>query len=542
MGRDTFIKGAVVLALGSLVSRGLGAVYRFFLPLLFGGGQQAQVGIGLFNMAYPIYTVLLGVSATGIPSAVAKLVAEHVARGNAAGARATFRLSLWMLTVMGLILTLGLWWSAGYLATHVARDERAALSIQAVAPAVFLVSVMSVYRGYFQGLQRMTPHALSQVMEQIVRIGTMFLFAWLLLPKGIEWAAAGATFGAVTGAVAGLGYLMVVYARHRHAADNPLAESGARASGASEPAPAGEMMREILSLAIPISLVGVILPLMGMIDTAVVPARLHAAGFGRDEATSLYGVLTGYATPFVIAPTVFTAALAMSLLPSVAQANASGNLASLRSKVMMGNRATILIVLPATMGLVALAREIPATFFDAPEAGLPLALLAIGGVFLGLEQTSSAVLQGLGLSSIPMRNLLAGAAVKLTVTWVLTAIPGVNIAGAAIGTSLSFLASAWLNQRALDARLGGRTDWASPGGKALLASLVMALAARGTFLLLQGVLGLKLATLAGVAAGGLAYPAALLAIGGVTSGDLALIPGLGPRLSALLIRLRILRS
>lgn len=536
VARDSFVRGAVILALGSLISRGLGVIYRFTLPWFMGGGQQAQVGIGLFGQAYNFYVVLLGISTTGIPSAIAKLLAEKMARGQAREARHLFRLALTMLTVLGLGFTLLLYWAAPYYATFLARDPRAMLSIRAIAPAIFLVSVMSAFRGYFQGRQVMTPYAISQVIEQIIRVSTMLLLASLLLPRGIEWSAAGATFGAVTGAVAGLIYLILAFRRHI------LDHTGEPIPG---PAPAGGkipiMLREILNLAVPISLVGIIQPLMGMIDAALVPSRLHAAGLG-DRATGLFGVLTGFALPFIIAPTIFSFAVGQSLIPSISEAMAGGKREAVHAKNQVGIRFTLMIILPATAGLITLAREIPTLFYDAPETGLSLALLAAGTLFLGLQQTSSAVLHGMGRPQIPMRSLLVGAAVKLVLTWYLTAIPFLNIAGAALATTAAFLVASWVNQRSVEALLGRRVEWVAVGAKPLFSAVVMAVAVRAGFLLLAGLIGIKPATLVAIGVGAAVYPLVLLAVGGVTARDLEVVPGVGHRLGALLLRMRLIRA
>lgn len=543
MARESFLRGAFILAAGGLISRGLGAIYRFLLPGLMGGGEQAKVGLFHFNQAYPFYMVLLGISAGGIPSAVAKLIAENLAQGRPGSAHAIFRLSLIMLAALGLALSLAMFLVAPYYAVHVARDPGTALSFQAVAPAVFFVSVMSAYRGYFQGLQQMTPYAVSQVIEQVMRIGTMLLLAWLLLPRGIEYSAAGATFGAVPGAVVGLVYLMYVFKRRGAGprAVPAVPARGGHATVTSEPPkPARVILMEILTLAVPISLIGIAQPLISLLDSMVVPSRLHAAGL-VEEAPALFGLLTGYALPFIIAPTLFTAALATSLVPAVSEAIALGDVEAARYKNNAGIRMTLLICLPAAAGLITLASEIPAMFFDAPEAGPPLAFLALSAVFLGLQQTSSAILQGLGAVQVPVRSLIADAAVKLAITWYLTAIPAWNINGAALGTTIGFLVAAWLNNRYLQGRLGYRISWLALGGKALLASVGMAVAVRAIYASLLGLVGLKVATLAAVAAGGILYPLLLMALGGLSARDLEILPGIGPRAVEVCQRLRLIR-
>lgn len=540
MSRDSFVKGAFILAAGSLISRGLGAVYRIFLPFVVGGGdpasEAAKQAMGLFGMAYPIYTIILSISAVGLPLAISKLVSEHTARGEVQSARRVFRVALVMLALLGLLLSGILYAVAPYYARYVSQDVRATLSIQAIAGAVFFVSIMSAFRGYFQGLQVMTPHAASQVIEQLVRIGTMFLFAWLLLPFGIEFAAAGATFGAVTGAMAGLLYLVYVYLRVGRGLLQQVE------AVPEKPEKVRTILKRVVDLAVPISLASMILPLMNFLDSALVPARLHVAGFVTEEATALYGILTQYAMPFMVAPTVFTAALSMSLLPSISEGAARGNWALVRSRASQGIRIAILIGLPASAGLFVLARPIPAMFGFPVQVGTPLAILASGVLFMGLQQTSSGVLQGLGRPLVPMRNLLLGAAAKVVITWVFTAIPTIHVNGAATGTAVAFLLSSALNLRAVEHYTGSEIRWFEMTLRPALAVLLMSLSVVGGYALLLPEIGQKLATLAAVGIGVVGYGAALLLVGGVTARELELIPRVGPRMVRTLQNLGWLRG
>ncbi|MGE5542053.1 MAG: oligosaccharide flippase family protein, partial [Bacillota bacterium] len=150
--RETFLGGAFMLALAGIVSKLLGALYRIPLYPLLGDS-----GMGLFSMAYPIYALILVLSTTGINVAVSKLVSARAANGDFAGVWSVFRTSLVLLAIMGLVFSLLLFSSAGYIATNVTRDSRAHLSIAAISPAIFCVSIMSAYRGLFQGLQMMSP-------------------------------------------------------------------------------------------------------------------------------------------------------------------------------------------------------------------------------------------------------------------------------------------------------------------------------------------------------------------------------------------------
>ncbi len=539
MKRDSFVRGALILAAAGLTSRVLGSVYRIILPLLMGGAEKGGEGIGLFQMAYPIYGVALGLSAVGIPVAISKLVAEKIATGDHGAARRVFRIALALLAMLGFILSALLLAGSRFLAVHVSRDPRAFYTIAAISPAIFLVSVTSAFRGYFQGLQRMSPSANSQILEQLVRVLTMFLLVYLLLPFGIEFAAAGATFGAVTGGAAAFLYLAWFY-RHSRYILLPPRETGEGDRGSTG---TGRVIWQIIYLAAPISLAGVILPVMSFVDMAVVPARLHAVGFSTPEATTLYGFFTGMAMPLVNMPTVFTSALAVSLVPAVSEASASGQPLLVRSRTSLALKLAIFLAVPAAAGLMLLAREIPALLWKAPRAGPPLAVLAPGLLFLALQQVTSGVLQGLGYTGLPVRHLLAGAAAKLFLTWWLTGVPALNINGAALGTVAGFLIASLLNLYSVTRLVGPVVDPRRVLIKPLAASALMGLAVRAVHNVVIAVRRSdSLATLAAIAVGMAVYGVLILAFGGFTAREVEHIPRYGPRLAMLLRRARILRG
>lgn len=505
-----------------LISRLLGAGYR--LPLASFLGDE---GIGLYQMAYPIYTTILALSTAGIPVAISKLVAENMAAGEKKNAYRVFRIALFILTAIGFLSSVVLLFGAGYLSRRVLHDPRAYYAVIGVAPAIFLVSVMSAFRGFFQGLQTMVPTAVSQVIEQIVRVATVFGLAVYLLPRGIEYAAGGAAFGAVTGALSGLLFLLLVYCRRRWLIAQP-----ARAASEAAAESSGQIIRRIVTLAVPVSLGALVLPLMQMLDTVIVPSRLQVAGFNVNEATALFGQLTGMATPLINLPSIFTVALATSLVPAVSEALALRNYQAARRRTYTGIRITLLIALPAMAGLYLLADEICYMLYNNVEAGIPLSILAFGVVFLGLQQTTSGILQGIGRTVLPVRNLLIGAAGKIIVSYALTGIPSLGIRGAALGTVIGFFLASTLNLYEVKRNTRFTADPRELIVRPLFAVGVMALAVRPVyraFFEFMGAFGFGLrlhVTAAGLSAilvSAIIYGAALLLAGGINNEDLALL-------------------
>lgn len=539
--RDSLVRGAFILAFGSLFSRTLGALYRFALPALLGGGEVGTYGVGLFGFAYQIYAVVLTVSTVGLPLAVSKMISQRLAEDDPHGAARVFGTARWLLGGVGLFSTVLLI----LVAPLFARIEPNALySIYAIAPAVFFVSVMAPYRGLFQGLQFMTPYAMSQVYEQLIRIATIMLGAVLLLPYGVPIAAAGASFGAVTGAVVGLLYLLWVMRRHRAA----LASLFAAAARPLRRESTRTLIRELLHLAIPISLAGLAFPLFGLMDLLFVPLRLQALGFTSEQATTAYGALTQLANPFINVPLTFTTGFALALVPAIAEAWAAAD----RKRVQRGTgtalRMAMIIAMPCVVGLVVLATPLVSALYDYPPAGGPLQVLAVAALFIGLQQMSSAVYQGMGLPMLPVRNLMIGLVVKAGLTWLLTGIPGWGVEGAALATVIGFATSGLLNVFGLRRQIGGLGltpgEVLRPALAAVIMGVVVAVLfsplAAVTEAWLGGRTGLLAATLTVVAAGAVAYGIALLAVGGVREGDLQQLGRLqGPL--RLLKRWRLLR-
>ncbi|MGI5911266.1 MAG: putative polysaccharide biosynthesis protein [Syntrophomonadaceae bacterium] len=429
-----FLRGALILSIAGAISKLLGAVYRIPLARLLGGE-----GMGLYQMAYPIYTTILALATSGVPVAISVLVSRKETEGYSGDSRKIFRVSLIILFIFGIFLSLLVMQSAHFLANNVLKEPRAYYPILAVAPAIFLSGLMSVFRGYFQGHQSMLPTAVSQVLEQFFRVAAVLILAFMLFPRGLEYSAAGATFGAVVGGIIGLIVLSIYYLSFR--SKNKKSGKALKYSGASSVQLAQEMVR----LAVPVSFGAVVLPLVQMLDAIIVPGRLMAIGYTTAQATALYGQLSGMAAVLISLPTIFTISIATSLVPAVSEALALKDQSRLNSHINYGFRAGMIISFPCAAGLFILAYQVCDLLYATPEAGLPLEPLAFSCIALAAFQLSSAGLQGIGYPEIAMRNLITTGIFKVIFNYSLTSIPMLNIQGAALGTVTAFLIGSLLN-------------------------------------------------------------------------------------------------
>jgi stage V sporulation protein B len=530
---QSFLKGAFILALAGFVVKLLGAVYRIPLALLI-----KDEGIGLYQMAYPIYVTLLAVSTAGLPTAISKMVSEKRALGQPREGYRIFRVSLIILFTIGLAFSLLLIAVSRYIADNILANPKAYYPLVSIAPAIFVVSVMSAYRGFFQGMQNMTPSALSQIAEQVGRVVSVFILVVLLLPKGIEFAAAGAAFSAVFGGISGFLIILIIYFKQRRGI---LKEIQADTWHSSESF--SSIAYRLFMFAVPITLGGLIIPVMNLADAAIVNRRLQAAGFTMERATQLYGQLTGMAGPLINLPPIVTIALSASLVPAISEAMALNNRRVVSSRATTGIRITLMFGFPAAVGLYLLATPISTMLYKNPEAGVPLSVLAFGVVFLTLNQTTSGILQGIGKTVLPVKNLLLGALVKVFLNYTLTGIPEINIRGAAIGSVAGYMVSSLLNLWAVHRYIGIRSDIGSVLIKPLAASLVMGFGVVFTYTKMVALdMGGSVSTLWAVTIGALLYAAVLLIAGGITERDLEILPVIGPKLAGLLKRIGIIRG
>ncbi|MFO7152706.1 MAG: polysaccharide biosynthesis protein [Bacillota bacterium] len=517
--QSSFLKGAMVLTAAGFLVKVLGAVYRIPLAMMI-----KEEGMGLYQMAYPIYVTLLSISTAGLPTAISKMVAGEVAVKRYRNAYRIFKVSLIVLTSVGAVLTLVLMLNAQFLAERVLGNPKAFYPLISISPAIFFVSVMSCFRGFFQGLQDMTPSALSQVVEQLGRVIAVFVLATILLPRGVEYAAAGAAFGPVVGAVAGLLLLVFVYSRKKPQLFGSFEESN---SWSESPL---IVAWKLFAFAVPITLGGLIVPVMNLADAAIVTRRLQDAGFSMVRATELYGQLTGMAAPIINLPAVMTMSIAASLVPSISEALALNNRQLVARRAETGIRVTLLFALPAAVGLFVLAEPACALLYDSTEAGIPLSVLSWGIIFLALQQTTTGLLQGVGKTMVPVRNLAFGAIFKVVINYTLTAVPAVNIRGAALGTVVGYFIASLLNLISALRYTGTALNLKSMVLKPAVSAAAMGILVHQFYKLATSAgFGNGIATLGSIGVGVLVYAAVLLAVGGVGEDELSLLPG-GTRL------------
>lgn len=520
---EKLIKGTLILTIAGFVVKVIGSLNWIFVSRILGGE-----GIGLYQMAFPIYFLAMTVSQAGVPTAIAIITAERVALRDVYGARRVFRVAITLMFATGLFFALLTFFGADWLIDNgIVLDGRAKYAIQVLAPAVFLVAMLAGSRGYLQGWQRMTPTAVSQISEQIFRVVAMIVLATLLLPYGLPYAAAGASFGAFAGAAAGL--LALVYFHwqldrdikrdYGEAAKNPQEKEGKE--------PLGKLLARMFKLALPVSAASLMLPVVSNLDLFIVPQRLEAAGYSVPQATELFGYLTGMAVPLVNLATILTASMAVSIVPAITEASVLKDKKGVYEQTAAAVRISNFVSFPAFVVMFVLATPLATLFYNAPGAGPAVFISAVSIVFLGLHQVSTAVLQGLGHPTIPVVNMVLAAVVKVILNWTLTAIPELGIMGAAWATVADMAFAALINLYFIHHYIRYRMELGQLC-KTIVSAAVMAGVMYFVYDMSYAMLSASvLSIFAAIFLGLFIYLVVLLLLGGIEAYDLARIPFIG---------------
>lgn len=426
MKHAVFFRHVAVVSLGGLIAKGIGALYRIPLANLLGG-----YGMGLYQMAYPLFCLMLTFSSAGVPAALARTVAAERAAGKDNG---TLKTALRLFAIPGLLGTALMC----LLAPAVARwqgDGGLVGCYLALAPAVFLVALVAVLRGYYQGKSDMLPTALSEIVEQIVKAGAGLAFASRFAGDPVR--AAQAALLAVT--VSELFALFFLVARARGEGRVRL---GKRLS-VRRPADMG-----VFFAALPVMAAAALLPLSHMLDSVVIVRLLscHTA-----EAVSLYGLFAGSAASLIGLPATVCYGLVAASVPAVAACASRGEEEEARRRAALAVLVTIALAAPCAVGLFVLARPVVALLYPSLTAGEAetlvtlLRLSSVSAASLAGLDTLSACLTGMGKAKCAALSMLIAVCVKFLVQQTLVGDPAWSVYGAAVAANACYLVAFFLD-------------------------------------------------------------------------------------------------
>lgn len=415
------IKGAAWIAAGGFIAKVIGALYRIPLTNLVGGR-----GLGLYQMVYPVYCLLLTVSATGIPSSIAKLTAERIRKGE--NTRPLFTSAMKLFVLIGIIGSLTMAIVAPYLAKAQGSEEVLG-GYYALAPSVLLVSAISVFRGWFQGKNDMMPTALSEIAEQVMKVALGLLFAYLFK----ERITLAVTFLLLAVTISELFTLFLMLALYRRE-EPKIQNEGGRVA-----------FKTILRMSIPVTFLSLLIPLSSLVDSVLATRLLSAY---ETDAVTLYGLFAGGAVTIVSLPVSVCYGIAAASIPRVASEK-SGRKA--RKKIFGGLALTAVLGGVSAAGLYLFAEPAVGMIFRNLTGGEKETLVRLVQIYsfsaftLSCAQTLGACLTAQGKPQYAAISMLVGVVVKTVSYFFWLKKPEISVLGLAYASNLCYLVAFFLD-------------------------------------------------------------------------------------------------
>lgn len=421
-----FLKGTFILLIAGFITRVLGFIYRIVLARSIG-----EEGVGLYMMAYPTFILVVTITQIGLPVAISKNVAEAEARRDYAEIKKILVVSLATTLTLSIIITPALMLLAPILSKTLFTDHRIFYPLIAIIPAVPIIAVSSVLRGYFQGRQNMRPSAFSQILEQVVRITLIAVMTKAFLPYGVQYAAAAAMAASVIGELISLIYLMTAFKlKKRFRLRKNFFQFVHKGK---------KTFTDLMGIALPTMGSRMIGSVAWFFEPIVVAHSLSIAGVLAVDATRQYGALTGYAMPLLMLPSFITFSLATSLVPAISEANSRNNHKLIQYRLQQTLRWTFLTGGLAVIVLYVLADPLMQLMYGSTKGAYFIRIMAPFCLFYYYQGPLQAVLQALNLARAAMINSLIGAIVKTAVIFLLASQASFGITGVALAIVVGFV-------------------------------------------------------------------------------------------------------
>lgn len=438
MKKQNFLQGALILVAASLIVKVFGAIFKIPLTNIIGVTSMAY-----FNTAYGFYVVFYMISTAGIPVALSKMISAADAKGNKKEVAKIFRVSYILFFTLGLIGLLIMIIFAKSYAGYVKLDGLH-FSIIAISPTLFFMCLTSAYRGYFQGLKNMTPTAVSQVIGAIGKLFIGLLVAVIAVKLGAkDYMVAAYTILGITVGSIGSTFFLSFYKKKCDKAESGITSTLSSSSSKT-------LLKELVEIAIPITLSATILSLTNTIDTTLMVRRLTDSGFMVEEATKVMGAYTSMAVPlFNLSPNLIYP-FAISVIPTITALFVNKNDNEARGIISSTFRIASIIAIPCSLGLSVFARPIISLLYGNKEtiilpsgmketaavslAAEMLSVLAISIFFIAMVSATNGVLQAYGKEKLTIISTSVGILFKIILNYILIGNENINVYGAPIST------------------------------------------------------------------------------------------------------------
>lgn len=471
MNRNTILHGTFVLTISGIIVRFLGFVYRILLSRATG-----SEGMGLIQLVMPVLFTSLALVSAGIPMAVSRLISEKNAINDYTGMRRVVFTAIGLVITLSLIVCLLLILKVNYITYNILKEPRVRGALLTIYPAIVMMSISSVFKGYFYGIKNFLPPSISEIIEELVTIILLFFILNKVNHLDISIKVTIVAFNIVISELFSLLYLNYSYYKSKD--KDPISYSNSKVSSSFP-------LTNILKISTPITLVRLMSSLGSSVSSILIPQSLVKSGLDQNQAVSLLGILNGMVMPLLFLPFTFVGSLAVVMIPNLSEDLARKNWNSIRSKISKAIFITSALALPFGALMTALAKPIGILLYNQEEVASLLQPISFISGFYALSHTLSASLNGLGKQNKTAMYAILGETIDLLSIFFLVAIPSLRIHGYIIGFLFSTLLVLALQLITLYKAINLRVLWSHWFFKPIFAALLTASVARLTFLWLS---------------------------------------------------------
>lgn len=431
--KEKMLRGSAWMTAGSIISRILGALY--IIPWYSWFGSDKLQANALYTKGYTVYSIFLMIAISGIPSAVAKQVAHYNSKNEYGVSKRLFKTSLMALFILGAVCTLVFWMIAPFISQG---DPRMVSIYRSLALALLVIPAMSLLRGYFQGFQDMAPSALSQLIEQFLRIIYMLLATYItikVMGLPFEVGVWQSTFAAFIGAVGGTLLLVGYYLKHKKRLDELVSQSNDQLEITNK-----TLLKEVLYQALPFIFIACAMSMFNLVDQFTFPVIMQQAGaYSMTQINALYALFAGNANKLIMIVVALSTAMATTTIPLLSEAVARRDSALMKKQLLESLELLFFVMLPAVFGMAAVSRPLYLVFYGYEATGIfVLAISAYVALAMGLFNVLGSLLQGIYENKQAIKYTTLGLGVKLILQYPLTLWLGVFGPLLATGIAMSW--------------------------------------------------------------------------------------------------------
>lgn len=471
--KESFMSSVLILMISQVLIKILGLIYKLYLTNREGFGDK---GNAIYSSGFQIYALFLTISSIGIPGALAKLVSEKIAIGDTKGAHRIFKIAFLTFGLIGFLSSTILFLGAGYISNTLLQIPEAELTLVALSPSIFFVSISCVIKGYFTGRENLKVTANSHTLEQFFKtVLSVIIVEMVALTTGTDTTimAAGANLATTLATVLCFLYLYKYYSKMR----KEIAFELKRATK-NKRTRIIKTIKQILSVSIPMSMTAILGTINKNIDSMTVVRGLRSF-LSEEQAKIQYGILSGKVDTLVTLPMSLNMAFATALVPSISSSKAIGDIETIRKRVLFSMLISMLIGMPCMIIMILFAKQILELLFpNATSGAFIYQISCLGIIFIVLEQTISGALHGLGKMLTPAIALGIGVIIKFILNMYLIPINPSDFflggtAGAAISTVVCHAVALTIEFKILSKNINLKLDKNKFIVKPVIACLIM---------------------------------------------------------------------